>query len=144
MILIHYNYRTSGKSLFTKRLLRNGLSVESLLAGSIYLSFRMNSPSKLSYSIVIETDNLATISWVEFHVLLGALREQIQAAVEAGYPERPEVIFVIAGEPDEEPEFEDALLRDNSELGRVANLRVKAVRNWRYYELKNAGSRAAS
>ena len=98
----------------------------------------------LTYSIVIETDNLTTIPWDEFSELLDILGEQIQEATKLAYSPQPEIFFVLADEETAASAFLDEVTSKNPALAQQAHFQVLCVPNGRYYELKNAGICAAS
>ncbi len=101
-------------------------------------------PAHFPYSIIIETDNLPTISWEEFEVSLTQLVAQIVSAAGSGYPERPEIIFVTQGDSNDASLLLDAIRKKVPQLDSAANLQALGVPEGRYYMLKNAGAEAAT
>ncbi|MDA8634620.1 glycosyltransferase family 2 protein [Verrucomicrobiales bacterium] len=97
----------------------------------------------LSYSIIVETDNLPTIPWEEFADLVDQLTTQIDCATAENFAPQPEILFVFGGAEDETPEFLATILERFPDLSAVASIRALGVKDARYYEMKNAGARAA-
>lgn len=99
---------------------------------------------QISYSIVIETDNLPTISWDEFEIPLNQLVAQIFEATRAGYSERPEIIFVTKGDSNDASLLVESIREKVPPLDAAARLKAVGVPDGRYYMLKNAGAEAAT
>lgn len=97
-----------------------------------------------SYSIVVETDNLPTISWDEFGQLINQLSDQIIEATSLGHPERPEIIFVSNGPGEQAEEFLAEVKSRVPDIFVYGLPRSINHPNGRYYQLKNTGARAAN
>lgn len=97
-----------------------------------------------SYSIVVETDNLPTISWDEFGQLINQLGDQIIGATSLGHPERPEIIFVSNGPGEQAEEFLAEVKSRVPDIFVYGLPRSINHPNGRYYQLKNTGARAAN
>ena len=97
-----------------------------------------------SYSIVVETYNLPTISWDEFGQLINQLGDQIIGATSLGHPERPEIIFVSNGPGEQAEEFLAEVKSRVPDIFVYGLPRSINHPNGRYYQLKNTGARAAN
>ncbi|MDA0658382.1 MAG: glycosyltransferase [Planctomycetota bacterium] len=95
-----------------------------------------------SYSVVIELENADTVQPDEVAQTLHVLAAQI-ADCEVKAERFPDVVFVHAGEGSKSNELRSGILNQIPELGQVASVTCIAVPHGRYYELKNAGVRAA-
>ena len=96
------------------------------------------------YSIIMEMDNVSTISCQEFSEVLESLRPEIEGVEQALDTRKPELFFVFAGDQENVDELRGQVKEIAPALFELCDLRIAVVPNGRYYQLKNAGGLAAT
>ena len=92
-----------------------------------------------AFTIVMEMENATLISGEEVREVIEGLHAQISGFVRRNSGQRPQIIFVQAGEHEETQILADLVGANAGELTQLADFEFVSVPNGRYYQLKNTG-----